>query len=67
MRAHVAVGEPHELQPLSLSPGTSIAVNGVEVIPALGNAVSVVATGFDIFGEGGLVDSYKACVAGTHP
>jgi hypothetical protein len=45
---------------------TTIAVNGVEVIPTLGNAVSFVATGFDIFGEGGLVDSYQNCVAGTH-
>jgi hypothetical protein len=45
----------------------SIGVHGVEIIPVLGNAVSAVAAGFDIFGEGGLVDSYNGCVAGTHP
>ena len=47
--------------------GASIAINGVEVIPTLGNAVSVVATAFDIFGEGGLVSTYQSCLAGTHP
>jgi RHS repeat-associated protein len=47
--------------------GVSITVRGAEVIPILGNFISGVATGYDIFGEGGVVDSYTSCLAGTHP
>jgi hypothetical protein len=45
----------------------NIEIHGFEAIPILGNFISAVATGFDIFGEGGVVDSYNGCLAGTNP
>jgi len=34
------------------------------MIPVLGNAVSGISAVYDVFGKGGVVDSYKGCPAG---
>jgi RHS repeat-associated protein len=47
--------------------GVSIAVHGTELIPIAGNIVSAIATGVDIFGEDGVIATYKGCMAGGKP
>lgn len=46
--------------------GARLAVNGVEMVPALGNLVAIGATAYDVFGKDGLVAAYKSCMAGTN-
>lgn len=47
--------------------GVRLVVKGFSVIPLLGNAVSLVATANDVFGENGAVSTFKNCINGTHP
>jgi hypothetical protein len=44
--------------------GKSLGKGAAELIPVLGNFVSGISAGYDVFGEGGVIDSYQKCLAG---
>jgi hypothetical protein len=46
--------------------GIRLAVNGVKVIPILGNLVSLGAVAVDVFGPDGGVAAYQSCMNGTN-
>ena len=46
--------------------GASTVVHGFEIIPIIGNVISIGATIHDVTGGEGMVASYKGCMAGTH-
>ncbi len=44
--------------------GKSLGKGAAELIPVLGNFVSGISAVYDVFGEGGVIDSYQKCLAG---
>ncbi len=43
-----------------------IAVHGAEMVPIVGNAISLIATVHDVIGGNGMIAAYKACMSGTN-
>ena len=44
--------------------GRTLGKGAAETIPVLGNAVSFLSGVYDVFGSGGVIDTYKSCLAG---
>ena len=47
--------------------GASTVVHGTEMIPVVGNIISLVATYHDIKGSDGMIARYQSCMAGATP